>query len=81
MPGSEFFERMQPEFEQQAGTAREIVERQADVERLIATGEYECVQLRRELSGLLDFGGPPQPVEAKPDADSPRVPLAPAKAA
>ncbi len=53
MPGKEFFERMGPQFAEHAGTARANVERQADVERLIAKAEYECLQMRRELAGLL----------------------------
>jgi hypothetical protein len=59
MPGKEFFERMGPQFAEQAGTARANVERQADVERLIAKAEYECLQMRRELAGLLALEAAP----------------------
>jgi hypothetical protein len=55
MPGQEFFARMGPAFSEHAGSAHENAERQADVERLISKAEYECVQLRRELEGLVTF--------------------------
>jgi hypothetical protein len=55
MPGQEFFARMGPAFSEHAGSAQENAERQADVERLISKAEYECVQLRRELKGLVAF--------------------------
>ncbi len=60
MPGKEFFARMGPQFAQQAGIARENAQRQADVERLIAKAEYECIQVRRELAGLLALEAPPR---------------------
>lgn len=53
MPGKEFFARMAPEFAQHAGSARESETRQGELERLIATAEYECYQLRRELVGVM----------------------------
>lgn len=53
MPGTEFFARMAPEFAQHVGLARESATRQAEVERLIATAEYECYQLRRELGSVM----------------------------
>jgi hypothetical protein len=59
MPGKEFFARMGPQFAEHAGTARENMQRQADVERLIAKAEYECVQVRRELAELLALEVPP----------------------
>jgi len=83
MPGTEFFERMQPEFEQQASSARDVAERQVDVERLIAKGEYEVYQLRRALAGLMAFDEPAAD-EAAPvtdEAATPTSPLQPAKAA
>ncbi len=61
MEEQEFFERMGPQFAAHADTARENAQRQADVERLIATAEYEYYQMRRELVGLL-------PLEAEPCA-------------
>jgi hypothetical protein len=83
MPGTEFFERMQPEFEQQASSARDVAERQVDVERLIAKGEYEVYQLRRALSGLVALDEPSAD-EASPVTDEAAAttgPLQPAKAA
>lgn len=77
MPGTEFFTRMQPEFEQQTTAAREVAERQTDVERLISTGEYECYQLRRELNGLIELAEPPQSA----DGETAPAPLEPAEAA
>lgn len=59
MPGKDFFARMGPEFAQQAGSARENADRQADVERLIAKAEYDCIQLRRELSAVMAGAEPP----------------------
>ncbi len=53
MAGTEFFERMGPQFAEQAGTARANAERQADVERLVSTAEYEYLQMCRDLVGLL----------------------------
>lgn len=50
MPGHEFFERQLTRFTLQRSAARRTVDCQADAERLIATAEYECVQMRRELS-------------------------------
>ena len=84
MPGTEFFERMQPEFEQQASSARDVAERQVDVERLIAKGEYEVYQLRRALAGLMAFDDEPAAEETAPVTDAaatPASPLQPAKAA
>jgi hypothetical protein len=62
MPEQEFFERMAPEFAEHASSARENAQRQVDVERLIATAEYEVSKMRRELAGLLQ-------VSAEPSAD------------
>jgi hypothetical protein len=59
MAGTEFFERMGPQFAEQAGIARANVQRQADVERLISKAEYEYLQMCRDLEGLL-------PVTAEP---------------
>lgn len=72
MAETEFFARMQPQFAQHAGSAQEAEERQAHVQRLIAKGEYECNQMRRALSGFVDFAEPatatgeavPEPVAA-----------------
>jgi hypothetical protein len=50
MPGHEFFERLIARFALQAGAAKRNADRQADAERLISRAEYECVQMRRELS-------------------------------
>ena len=50
MPGHEFFERLMPRFALQAGAAKKNVDRQESAERLIARAEYECVQMRRELT-------------------------------
>jgi hypothetical protein len=69
MAGTEFFERMGPQFAEQAGIARANVQRQADVERLISKAEYEYLQMCRDLEGLL-------PVTAEPRitvAAEPRV--------
>ncbi len=59
MAGTEFFERMGPQFAEQAGGARANAQRQVDVERLISKAEYEYLQMRRELVGLI-------PVVAEP---------------
>ena len=50
MPGHEFFERLVPRFALQSGAAKKAAERQASAERLIATAEHECAQMRRELN-------------------------------
>jgi hypothetical protein len=77
MEGTEFFERMGPRFAEQAGGARANAERQADVERLITRAEYECLQMRRELVGLI-----PLAAEAPSDDEHVEVALpADAKAA
>ena len=49
MPGHEFFERLMPRFALQSGAAKKTADRQASAERLIATAEHECTQMRREL--------------------------------
>jgi hypothetical protein len=72
MAGTEFFERMGPQFAEQAGIARANVQRQADVERLISKAEYEYLQMCRDLEGLL-------PVTAEPRiavAAEPRITVA-----
>jgi len=89
MPGRDFFARMTPDFAQHAGSAKENAERQASVERLLSKAEYECVQLRRELVGLVPFAEPAliealieahsEPVQA--DAQREALPPAAAEAA
>ncbi len=80
MPAEELFERLGPQFAEHAATARVNAERQADVERLIGKAEYECLQLRRELAGLIALGAEPadQEMQAEPVASAT---VAPAKAA
>ena len=80
MPGHEFFERLMPRFALQSGAAKKTAGRQASAERLIATAEHECTQMRREL--MASFAVPlshraVQIAEPEALADSP----APAKAA
>jgi hypothetical protein len=53
MPGQEFFARLEPEFSEHAGFARETADRHADVERIITKAEYECYQVRRELAAVM----------------------------
>ncbi|HUJ36240.1 MAG TPA: hypothetical protein VLW88_01010 [Hyphomicrobium sp.] len=50
MPGHEFFERQQARFALQADAAKRNVDRQARTEVLISRAEYECQQMRRDLS-------------------------------
>lgn len=50
MPGQEFFERQQARFALQADAAKRNVDRQAKTEVLISRAEYECQQMRRDLS-------------------------------
>jgi hypothetical protein len=64
MAGTEFFERMGPQFAEQAGIARANVQRQADVERLISKAEYEYLQMCRDLEGLLPVTAEPRIVVA-----------------
>ena len=71
MPNREFFARLEPEFAEHAGSARESASRQADVERLITKAEYECYQVRRELAAVM--AGIVVPV---PDAGAVAVALA-----
>lgn len=66
MPGTEFFARMGAQFAEQAGTARENAQRQAEVERLLARAEYEYYQMRRELVGLLPIEAEPRIIEVEP---------------
>lgn len=65
MPGRDFFVRMASAFAEHAGSARENADRQASVERLISKAEYECVQVRRELEGLVAFPEPPSAPELR----------------
>jgi hypothetical protein len=76
MPNSEFFARLEPEFAEHAGCARESASRQADVERIITKAEYECYQVRRELAAVMAGI-----VVAVPDAGAVAVALAAAEAA
>ncbi len=50
MPAHEFFERLTSRFALQAGAAKRNLERQAKTELLISRAEYECQQMRRDLS-------------------------------
>ena len=50
MPGHEFFERQQARFALQANAAKRNVDRQVKTEVLISRAEYECQQMRRDLS-------------------------------
>ncbi len=77
MAGTEFFERMGPQFAAQAGTARANAERQADVERLISKAEYEYLQMCRDLVGLLPIEGTPDGNDAHAEPEL----VTPAKAA
>jgi hypothetical protein len=77
MEGTDFFERMGPQFAEQAGTARANAKRQADVERMISKAEYEYLQMCRELVGLL----PVQQEPARQAAADVQVGEARAKAA
>lgn len=81
MPGKEFFARMAPQFAEHAGSARDTESRQTDVKRLIAKAEYECCQVRRELTGLIPgisvLLAEPEDAVATPGSGVP----APAKAA
>jgi hypothetical protein len=53
---------MGPQFAEHLGSAQANAERQASVERLVAKAEYECLQLRRELVGLVEgVEAPPLP--------------------
>jgi hypothetical protein len=65
MPGQEFFERMGPQFAEHADTARQNAQRQADVERLLSKAEYDYLQMRRELAGLLAIEAEPPVMEAE----------------
>jgi hypothetical protein len=75
MPGQEFFERMAPEFAEHASSARENAQRQVDVERLIATAEYEFLQMRRALTGLLPGAVEPSAEQTAAPAPDQVVPV------
>lgn len=85
MPSREFFARMRPEFAAQAGFARDSEGRQADVARLLAKAEYECYQLRRELTGHMEGVTVPVPAAGQVAlalaADEPTAGAEPARAA
>lgn len=62
MSAPDFFARYTSEFAEQAGSSQESVDRQITAERLVAKAEYELVQLRRALAGVME-GAEPQAAE------------------
>ena len=74
MSAPDFFVRYTSEFAEQAGSSQENVDRQVTAERLVAKAEYELVQLRRALAGVME-GAERQAAEVEDVAE--QLPVAP----